>query len=208
MKVECYVLGPLANNVYLVVDEETQEAAILDPGIESEPALDHIREGGWNLRYVINTHGHIDHVYCDAFFMAETGASLLIHADDVPVLEAADEQAEWLGCDPPERPVPTRLLQDGDRIDIGKLVFTVLHTPGHTPGGICLLGDGVLFSGDTLFAGSIGRTDLPGGDYGTLLRTLRDRILPLPDETVVCPGHGQRTTIGWERQMNPFLVGI
>ena len=106
------------------------------------------------------------------------------------------------------RPVPTRLLQDGETIEIGKLSFTVLHTPGHTPGGICLLGDGVLFSGDTLFAGSIGRTDLPGGDYGVLLRSLRERILTLPDETVVCPGHGQRTTIGRERQMNPFLVGI
>lgn len=208
MKVECYVLGPLENNVYLVADEETRDSAVLDPGIGSEPALDRIREGQWNLRYVINTHGHLDHIYCDALFMAETGASLLIHADDVPVLEAAGEQADWLGCPPPTQPVPSRLLQEGDRIDVGSAAFTVLHTPGHTPGGICLLGDGILFCGDTLFAGSVGRTDLPGGDYGALVRSIRDRILTLPDDTVVCPGHGQRTTIGREKQMNPFLVGI
>ena len=208
MKIECSVFGPLANNVYLLVDEITGNAAIIDPGIDSEPALDHIRESGWNLRCVINTHGHIDHAYCDAFFMKETGASLFIHEQDVPILEHMAEQAEWLGVKPPEQPVPNCILKGAESIHLGSILLLVLHTPGHSPGGICLVGDGIVFSGDTLSACSIGRTDLPGGDYKALMKSIGELLLPLPDHMVVCPGHGPQTTIGDEKTKNPFLVGI
>lgn len=206
MRVERFVAGPLENNVYLVVDEGSGSTAIIDPGMESEPVLERLREAGWTLTAIVNTHGHFDHVFGDAFFMEQTGAPLLIHAGDVPMLQALPQQAAWIGYPAPAVPVPGRLLADGDRVAIGAVELTVLHTPGHTPGGICLLGDGLLFSGDTLFAGSIGRTDLPGGDASALLRSIRERLLPLPDETVVYPGHGPATTIGREREANPFLV--
>jgi hydroxyacylglutathione hydrolase len=206
VKVECCVMGPLENNVYLLVDEASGMAAVVDPGIDSEPLLERVREAGWTLTAVINTHGHFDHVFCDAYYLEQTGAPLLIHADDLPLLQALPEQAAWIGYPAPPIPTPGRLLADGDRIALGDTELAVIHTPGHTPGGICLLGEDILISGDTLFAGSIGRTDLPGGDTNTLLRSIRERLLPLPDATRVYPGHGPATTIGREREANPFLL--
>lgn len=207
MTIESFVVGPLDNNVYLVVDDATGKAAIIDPGIESESILESIGEQQWELVYVINTHGHFDHIYADAYYQAETGAALLIHEADVPALSAQIRQAEWFGVMAPTIPTPDQLLSDGDQIAIGETVFTVLHTPGHSPGGICLYSGGVLFSGDTLFAGSVGRTDMPGGDYEALMRSIRNKLLPLPDATAVYPGHGSGTTIGVERARNPFLLG-
>lgn len=214
MLVERFVLGPLDNNVYLVVDEERGEAALIDPGLESESLLEVIRQRGWTLRSVINTHAHFDHASADAYFQRETGAALLLHAEDLSLLQAMPQQASWFGLPAPAVPVPDRLLRDGDTVSIGGVTLSVLHTPGHSPGGICLLyqpaggAAPTLFSGDTLFAGSIGRTDLPGGNHDALIDAIHDKLLGLPAETVVYPGHGPETTIGEERARNPFLVGI
>lgn len=208
MTIESFAVGPMDSNVYVVADDATGDAAVIDPGIESDRVLEHVRERQWRLAYVINTHGHFDHVFQDVRFVEQTGAELLIHAEDAPLLKALSHQASWFGLPAPPTPVPTRLLRDGDAIAIGRLVFRVLHTPGHTPGGICLLGHGVLLSGDTLFAGSVGRTDFVGGDCRALTRAIREKLLPLPDDTVVYPGHGPATTIGQERAGNPFLMGM
>ncbi|MBI3948827.1 MAG: MBL fold metallo-hydrolase [Armatimonadetes bacterium] len=212
MVIERFEVGPMGNNVYLVVDEESGDAAIIDPGLESDPALDRARERGWKVRAIINTHGHFDHVDRDAHFRQQTGAELLIHADDAPMLRALPQQAAWFGMSAGPAPAPDRLLRDGDEISVGRIRLRVLHTPGHTPGGVCLLTEPaesspVLFSGDTLFAGSVGRTDFVGGDYATLIRSIRERLLPLPDDTLVYPGHGPETTIGEERRSNPFVGG-
>ena len=209
-----FVAGPLDNNVYVVADETSGDAAVIDPGLGSEPILGAVQDRGWRLTCVINTHGHFDHVACDAHFVGQTGAALLIHADDVPLLGAVPQQARWFGYAAPPVPAAGRLIRHGDEIGVGSAILQVIHTPGHTPGGVCLLagapapggGTPLLFSGDTLFAGSIGRTDLAGGDYQALLRSIRERLLPLSDDTLVYPGHGPATTIGREREGNPFLI--
>ena len=207
MIVETFVVGPMDNSVYVIADETAGEAAVVDPGIDSERVLDQVRQRGWKVVAIINTHAHFDHVFGDDYFKAETGAPLLLHAEDAPLLRAVPHQAAWLGFAAPAAPQPDRLLREGDRVTVGSLEFTVLHTPGHTPGGISLVGQGVVFSGDTLFAGSIGRTDLPGGDHATELRSIREKLLVLPDDTLVYPGHGPTTTIGREKAQNPYLAG-
>jgi len=205
-KIETFRVGPLDNGVYLVIDEGTGRAALVDPSFESEPILDAIRARGLRLEWILNTHGHYDHVVKNAFFKRETGALLAIHAADVPLLENMRAQAEWMGIEHGEdSPPPDRLLSDGDLIDLGASHLRVLHTPGHSPGGITFLAGDAAIVGDALFAGSIGRCDLPGGDEGTLLAGIRAKLLTLPDETRVYPGHGPATTIGEEKRTNPFL---
>lgn len=205
MQIERFGAGPLDNNVYVVADEASGQAAVIDPGMESEAILGIIRDRGWRVVQVINTHGHFDHVFADAYFVAQTGAPLLIHGDDVPSLEQMPAQASWFGFPPSQAPAVGRELHDGDTISFGAVTLQVIHTPGHTPGGICLLAGDVLFSGDTLFAGSIGRTDLPGGDHALLVRSIREKLFVLPDDTRVLPGHGPETTIGNERAHNPWV---
>jgi glyoxylase-like metal-dependent hydrolase (beta-lactamase superfamily II) len=206
MRVIRYNVGPLDNNTYVVVDEDTKAAVIIDPSFESKPIWDEISQSGWRLIAVLNTHAHIDHVVENVYFMEQSGASIAMHPDDLPLLRAMSEQAAWMGMESPRTCEPDRLLIDNDRIEIGSSSLAVVCTPGHSPGSVSFIGDGFAIVGDALFAGSVGRTDLPGGNTEQLLRAIRDQLLVLADETVVYPGHGETTTIGEERRTNPFLI--
>ncbi|MBI5166967.1 MAG: MBL fold metallo-hydrolase [candidate division NC10 bacterium] len=199
------MVGPLENNVYLVSDRGSRKAALIDPGLESEGILQHLEQAGLQLELIINTHGHFDHIYANAFFKAKTGAKVLIHKKDLSGLRRLQDEALLFGLRAAPSPEPDRLLQEGDLIELAGFSFQVLHTPGHTPGGICLYHDGMVFVGDTLFAGSIGRTDLPGGSYEALIASVQKKLFVLPEETVVYPGHGPETTIGEEKRTNPFF---
>lgn len=207
MQVKTFVGGPLQSNSYLVVDERSRRAALIDPGMESERVLEVLRAEELRLEFLILTHGHFDHVYGNEVFKMATGAQLVIHPEDVPLLAAVPENALLFGFTAPIPPRPDRLVREGDVIKAGAVSLTVLETPGHTPGGISLRAPGVVFVGDTLFAGSVGRTDLAGGSLEVLLSSIRTKLLTLPDETVVYSGHGPATTIGAERGNNPFLRG-
>jgi len=199
LKVNCYLLGCL----------ETRQALVIDPGGQGTRILEILQENDLMLKTVINTHGHFDHVGGNRALVEATGAELLLHEADAVILAGASEHAGVFGCRSIEpSPEPTRFLKDGDVVQVGTIRLEVIHLPGHSPGGICLLGEGLLFAGDSLFAGSIGRSDLPGGDQYALMRGLRDRLMVLPDKTIVYPGHGPETTIGQERRSNPFLRTI
>lgn len=205
MRVYPFHVGPLDNNVYLVVDEARGCAAIVDPSFDSRGIWKVVVENGWRLVWVLNTHAHFDHVIENAFFVEVSGAPLALHPDDLPLLRALPQQAAWFGMEAPPPSEPTHLLAEGESIPIGSGSLQVLHTPGHSPGGVSFLGEGFVIVGDALFAGSIGRTDLPGGDISQLLQSIRTRLLSLPDDTRVYPGHGPETTIGRERETNPYL---
>jgi glyoxylase-like metal-dependent hydrolase (beta-lactamase superfamily II) len=199
--------GPLEVNCYLVGCEKTGKAAVIDPGGNVNSILELLRQHDLTLAMVINTHGHFDHIGANRSLLEKTGCELLIHQDDAPLLQRAAEHAALFGLSTSRSPEPTRLLKDGDTIQLGDLTFTVIHTPGHSPGGICLHVDDCLFVGDTLFCGSIGRTDLPGGNHQQLINNIKNKLLGLADDTKVYPGHGPATTIGHEKHHNPFLVG-
>ena len=197
----------MESNAYILADEGTRAAALIDPGLGSEHLLEALEADRLRLEYVINTHGHFDHVYCDGFFTSKTGARLLIHEADVPLLQQMPEFARHYGFSVADPPQPHGFLRDGDILSVGGLAVRVYHTPGHSAGGVCLHVGDALFSGDTLLAGSIGRTDIPGGSYPELIASIRKKLLVLPDATVVHTGHGPQTTIGDEREYNPFLIG-
>jgi len=211
MLVHTLNVGPLQACCYVVAPSEGGEAAVIDPGGDAEVILDHLRYRGLGLRLILLTHGHIDHVEAVAALeRALPEALVCIHEADAPMLgDPGVALASWIGI-PLEPCKPDRLLADGDAVELGGETLEVLHTPGHTPGGISLLvrqaeGPALVFSGDTLFAGGIGRTDFPGGSYAQLIESIRTRLFALPDATVVYPGHGEPTTIGEERRTNPFL---
>lgn len=206
MLVETLVVGWFAANCYIVGCPTTREAMIVDPGDEAERILEAVEQLKVTVRCIVDTHAHADHIGANREVKDATGAPLYIHRLDAPLLaDPARNLSAWTG-DPLPPVAPARLLEDGNSIEVGQLRFQVLHTPGHTPGGICLAGEGAVFSGDTLFAGSVGRSDFPGGSHVTLIRSIKDKLMVLPDETVVYPGHGPTTTIGEERASNPFLV--
>jgi len=191
MIIKRFTVGWLSTNCYVVGCEETKEAVVIDPGMDSEretgPILDFIKQNGFRIKYIINTHGHPDHISGNAVMKEATGAPILIHENDA------------------ERVQADRKLHDGDALQVGTFKLVVLHTPGHTPDGISLLGDNVVFTGDALFAGSIGRTDFLGGSFKELINSIKTKLLSLPDSFKVYSGHGPSTTIGDEKKHNPFL---
>ncbi|MEK6682275.1 MAG: MBL fold metallo-hydrolase [Nitrospirota bacterium] len=205
MFLKTLIVGDLAVNCYIIADEN-KEAAVIDPGDNSGDILQIIKENNLHLRYIINTHTHFDHIGAIAEIKKATGAEFLIHEGEMHVLKTLPSQRFIFGVDIDPPPPPDRFLNDNDKIQLGGIILKILYTPGHSPGGICIHADGMVFTGDTLFAGSIGRTDLPGGDYNTLITAIKEKLLPLGDNTIVLPGHGPKSTIKDERKYNPFLA--
>jgi hydroxyacylglutathione hydrolase len=204
--VEKLVVGPFASNCYIVGAQSNKEGMIIDPGDEAKRILKRVKDLKLDIKLIVLTHGHIDHIGALKEVKEATGAEVAVHGDDAKSLKE-QPLGKIFGLFYATPPPPDRLLKGGDSIDIGDLHFLVIHTPGHTSGGICLLGEGVVFSGDTLFNYGIGRSDLPGGSYSQLMNSLQTKLMTLPDDTIVYPGHGPETTIGAERMGNPFLRG-
>jgi glyoxylase-like metal-dependent hydrolase (beta-lactamase superfamily II) len=204
MEIRSFQVTPFIVNCFVVKDGD--EAIVIDPG-EVTPALLRCVQQ-CKVRLIVNTHCHCDHCGGNAELKARTGADLAIHKEELPLLRSMAIQAQMFGVSVTPSPDPDRFLREGDTVEVGSVSLKVLDAPGHSPGHIMLAGDGFVFAGDVLFAGSIGRTDLPGGDYHTLMESIRTKLLPFPDDTVVYTGHGPATTIGAERNMNPFLVDL
>lgn len=202
---KCYTTGPFEENVYLLTGESGKEAALFDPGFDSEFILDEIKKRGIKLIYVINTHCHVDHAARNAYFLKHTEAKLVVHPSEKGYLSSLKEQGYFFGVRAENSPAPDIELEESVPVLLDGIDLKAIHTPGHTPGGTCFYFEGVLISGDTLFAGSIGRTDLPGGSFEQLISSIKEKLFSLPDETVVYPGHGPPTTIGAEKRYNPFL---
>lgn len=199
--------GQFVENCYLVVDERAGECAIVDPGEEAGLILHKLAATGAKPVAIWLTHAHIDHVLGVPRVAAETGVPVWLHPADRPLYDGVPEQAAWFGLEASALPPPDRSFTHGDTVRVGALDFHVRHTPGHSPGSVSLVGDGVVLGGDVLFAGSIGRTDLPGGDFDTLIASIERELLSLPEATIVYSGHGPETTVGRERRSNPFLTG-
>jgi len=205
VKVHVMEVGSCQANCYLVYDDETKDAFIIDPGAQGKEIIREVGKLGLKIKHIVNTHGHSDHIGANEYVKEATGAPLLIHEDDAPMLTSPAKNLSIYFGEDINKPAADRLLKDGDVLDVGSMKFKVLHTPGHTPGGICLVGQEACFSGDTLFALSIGRSDFPGGSHKALINSIITKLLPLDDKVIVFPGHGPRTTIGQERVGNPFL---
>ena len=205
MLIERLVVGPIEANCYIVADEKTKEGLIIDPGDDSQIVIERVQQLGLKIKYIVLTHSHFDHVSATAAVKKATDAKLAIHDADAKSLNDS-MLARLAGFVHQPVPQPDILLKGWEDITIGDLHFTVLHVPGHTTGGIALYSQDVVFTGDTLFGGSIGRTDLPGGNYNQIIDSINCRLLVLDDNIKVYPGHGDVTTIGFERQNNSFLV--
>jgi glyoxylase-like metal-dependent hydrolase (beta-lactamase superfamily II) len=207
MIIETFPVGPLQCNCTILGDEQAGEAIVIDPGDEISRIQRRLTDLRLKLKQILVTHAHIDHVGGALKLKRLTGAPILMNENDLPQLKIMEMQAGWLGVATPETAPPDDLLTDGLEVGLESCPAQVIHTPGHTQGSVCLhfVPLKLLVAGDTLFAGSIGRTDLPGGDYDQIIQSIESRLLPLPDETKVLPGHGPATTIGAERKSNPFL---
>ena len=208
---EVFPVGMLACNCSILGDESTGEAVVIDPGDDIERVQEILARHNLRAKYIVATHAHIDHVGGIEKLQRATGASVLMHESDLPLYQNLSAQAAWLGVRPPGVVEVDQFLKEGDSLRCGALALEVLHTPGHSPGSLCLHLPGAqrrIFSGDTLFQGSIGRTDLWGGSFDQIMRSIHETLLRFPDETPVFPGHGAPTTIGEERESNPFLQGF
>jgi glyoxylase-like metal-dependent hydrolase (beta-lactamase superfamily II) len=206
MIIEKLTVGPIMANCYILGCENQREAVVIDPGDDVDKILMTLSELRLTVKYIINTHGHFDHVGGNKRLKEVTGAELMIHQGDEPMLGLLSQSAASFGLTAENSPAPDRLLSDGDEVVFGDgLTIRVIHTPGHSPGGVCLLIDGKVFVGDTLFEGSVGRTDLPGGNLATLMGSIKNRLFTLEDDTVCYCGHGYETTIGKEKRTNAFV---
>ncbi len=207
---ETFPVGLLQCNCTILGDETTHEAIVVDPGDDIPRIVALLEKDGLTVKQILITHAHIDHIAGAGLLKRLTGAPILFNQHDLPLLAMMDVQASWLGMATPDVSAPDADLADDLNIRVGDISGTILFTPGHTQGSICvhLPDESLVLAGDTLFAGSVGRTDLPGGDRRRLIRSIHDRLLTLRDETLVIPGHGQSTTIGRERERNPFLQAV
>jgi hydroxyacylglutathione hydrolase len=200
-------VGPLAENTYIVAHAASGMAAVIDPGEEGEEILRQLSTRGLTLDKILLTHGHFDHVGGVRALKERTGANVYVHPDEVDRMLGAPRQGAMFGLGVPKPPAPDVLVKEGDIVPFADQEFRVLHTPGHTPGHVTFVAGGLAFVGDLIFAGSIGRTDLPGGSHEELLRSVRRKIFTMPDETILFPGHGPATTVGEEKRTNPFFTG-
>jgi len=207
MMLRTLTVGPVACTCAIVACPETGEAAVIDPGGNSDRILAAIREMGVQVKLLLHTHGHFDHILATREVAEATGASVLLHHNDRAMYEGLPRQGTIFGFSAETPPAPNQLLVGGESIAVGKLSATVIHTPGHTPGsvGFYFAADGILFAGATLFAESIGRTDLPGGSFPAIVKSIQNKLYVLPAQTRVIPGHGLETTIAHERENNPFI---
>lgn len=206
MDITALVVGRLQANCYIVGSERTKKAVIIDPGGDPEEIVNAVNEKGYDVEYILNTHGHMDHVAGNSYVKRKLGGKLAIHPDDEPMLNDSTmsifTQSEQ---EKPERVKPDLYLHNHDEVHCGDMTLKVIHTPGHTQGGVCFLIENHLFSGDTLFAGSVGRWDFPGGSHEDLVRSITEKLMVLDDSVIVYPGHGPTSSIGFEKQHNPFL---
>jgi len=203
--IKSLVVGPIMANCFIVGCEDTRTAVVIDPGADDDKILMALANLKLTVKYILNTHGHFDHVGANKRMKDVTGAEILIHAMDAPMLSLLSASAAAWGMSAENSPPPDRTLTDGDTVAFGNITLNVIHTPGHTPGGISFSTDGHVFVGDTLFAGSIGRTDFPGGNYETLISSIRNKLFRLDDDVQVFTGHGPETRIGQEKRFNPFV---
>ncbi len=207
MLIKAIVVTEFMTNCYVAADDQTREAIVIDPGGDAEKIISELENMDADVVGIVNTHGHVDHIGAIKELKARYKVDVMLHKDDLPVFKSASKMGRLFGLNVENQPEPDRYIAEGDEIRAGSLKFRVIETPGHSPGGICLVSeDGKhCFGGDTIFAGSIGRTDLPGGDYDTLISSIKDKLMKLADEAKVYTGHGPATTIGMERKHNPFL---
>jgi glyoxylase-like metal-dependent hydrolase (beta-lactamase superfamily II) len=206
-EVICLTNGVYQENCYILSDPDVHRAVLIDPGEEADLFLRRIETAELELEGIWLTHAHIDHVMGVRAIVERTSAPVYLHPSDRPLYDSVAQQGAWLGVRADAPPPPDHEIEAGDTLTLGSLSFTVRHVPGHSPGGVAFVGHGMAFAGDALFAGSIGRTDLPGGNTETLLASIRSELFTLPDDTVVYPGHGPETTVGREKATNPFLTG-
>ncbi len=206
MKYESLIVGPLETNCYLVFCPETLECAVVDPGAEGDQIIRLIEKRGFKPTLLLNTHGHIDHIGANKDIKERYDIPLYIHSADSPMLESVLQSEMGILMGAKDSPPSDHFFEDGEKIEIGKSFLKVIHTPGHSPGSVSFLGDGFLLSGDTLFCGGVGRTDLPGGSWQEMVSSINNKILTLPDEMIVLPGHGPHTTVGQEKSSNPFIT--
>jgi hydroxyacylglutathione hydrolase len=205
LQVETLIVGPLFSNCYIIYDDKEKLGAVIDPGDDAEDILEAVKNLGIKIKYILATHGHFDHVGAVAPLRKEFGAEFLAHKGDFFFLEDGVNAANRWGVEIAQPPKPDRFIEDGDKIKVGEFELEVIHTPGHSPGGVSFLCDRMLFGGDTLFQGSIGRTDFRKGSFEEIANSIRSRLYSLPDDTVVYTGHGPVTTIGDEKKHNAFV---
>lgn len=204
MEILTFTVTPFFVNCYVV--KSGGEAIVIDPGDVSRELVHALT--GVSVRMIVNTHCHCDHCGGNAALVRDTHAPLAIHEEDLPLLQAMEAQAQMFGISVTPSPMPDQYLKEGDTVSVGSIHMSVIHAPGHSPGHIMLAGEGFVFVGDVIFAGSIGRTDLPGGNYEQLIQSIHSKLMGLPDHTVLYTGHGPATTVGEERRHNPFLTGL